>query len=284
MSQKAADREKLIEWLKHDLRKANIETIKTRRMPYRATPLASTSYHEIPLRQFMTPLVTDNGIDREALFDGWFAARSAGEKGRAELPHDLYEYVKRNNNDPIFLLFALGNSSPARLRVGRTYIMVECDDAEFGIKDGIVQSRFAQGEVVNKCYPFEVLNTPYGGTTNDCALIALWREAYRIDNGATEALIALKIGEPGFNFKRMLMRAITARHLTNEKFDEIEDIMFNSDDPISELYVTCVPELLSIKEFDLIFGAAWRKRKCGPNMLKRSKFYDALIWHFKGDD
>lgn len=252
-------------------------------MLYRSKPLTTATYHDIPLRSIMSPPIEGSGLEREAMFDAWFAAIKDGETGQFELPEDVYEYIKAHGNNPVNLLFALGNSEPAKLHIGRTYIQVDCDETSFGFKDGVIMSRFHNGETAADYKPFEQLNRMFGGATCDSSLIKLWRHAYDVQPDAREALIALKVSNPKFDFAALLRRCATIKILGDNVHAELEDIIFNASDPVIELYVLLVPGVLSVKEFQKIVGVYWKDRHRYIDTEARLKILDKVLKFFWGN-
>ena len=240
---------------------------RTRRMTYTSLPLTSDlKFEGTPLRTIMSPDVPEDAFGCEQIFDTWLSPLKDGEGNCTEdlialAGKPLYEFISFEGagrsvtfqEATVRLLYAL--SRHGCLVYSDRSIEVYIGDRTFGIHDGIVTSRFCTGlDLGRNIKPAEVLESTGEVRSFDRFFCSLCREAYRRGKGLTNALIALHMGNPGFNWRKLAEAARPAQRPSYAMMDRWEKTLLRGKDPISTLYTLLVPLWMTGAEFSKAIG------------------------------
>jgi len=241
---------------------------KARRINYTSLPLATDlKFEGTPLRSIMSPPVPDDPFECEQIFDTWVSPMQTGEgnsaRDLAELAGTaLVEFITLEASGrslsfqevTVRLLYALGNAKGACLVYSPRTIEVFHGDRTYGITDGVVSSRFCEGFNLGEVAPTDTLERVELIRTFDRHFCSLYREAYRRGKGLPQAIIALHMGNPGFNWRRLAEAARPGQRPTYAKLMQWENMLLKRDDPIHALYLAMVPLWVTTAEFSKAVG------------------------------
>lgn len=233
--------------------------------------LTDKEFNGVPVRKVMSPPVPETGAETEALFDTWLWPHRSGEGNSvqdltAASSKDLVQFVLRGgdfNEQTFRLMYALSNAPGARLEYDPASLMVHHGDKSYGIIDGTVFSRFCGGVKIKVDHE-RLLTETYPMVSGDAALCAIWRGAVRKRaTGAVWAFIALWMGNPKFNWRRLLHRSRAKSKTMNlptvDRFDNWVSTILSEIDPVAALYDQTVPYWLTKTEFGRVI--VWPSRK-----------------------
>jgi hypothetical protein len=241
---------------------------KVRRMTYSAHPLTTAlKFEGTPLRSVMSPPVPDDPFACERIFDTWLTPLLEGTGSSVKDLTDLagealssFITLEGTGRSPTFqeatvrLLYALGNANGACLVYSPRSIEVFHGERTFGVTDGIVSSRFCEGMDLKPFNPVETLERVEQIRTFNPYFCQLYREAHRRGKGLPEALIALHMGNPDLNWRRMAEKSRPDQQPSKAKFRQWENILLKRADPILVLYTALVPLWITSAEFGKAIG------------------------------
>ena len=103
---------------------------------------------------------------------------------------------------------------------------------------------------------------------------------YAFFHEALEALLAIHMGQPDFNFRGFATEATAASsRVTSARVNLWEKIIFNSPDPLEHLYRVVVPRNMTRDVFIKLFGAL-TVRSENPSQQARHIYMDKLRARF----
>lgn len=255
---------------------------RTRRMEYEALPLLTDlKFEGVRLRRLMSPPVPSEPAACEQLFDTFLSPIQEGE-GEGNPLRDLgmlggdalATYVAQGATVPemaVRLIFALSNAEDAELRHGDDYIAVAHHNKLYGINKGVVFSRFCNGLDLGPVQVSDILKRTGRTRTFDAHFCSLYREANRRGKHMKEALIAIHMGNPGFDFGRMAQNATPKRYPPQAKLAQWERMLSENSgpDPLAKLYASLVPIWMTQGEFGRVIApVTTRPLTPGPKFLQ----------------
>ena len=264
-----------------------IEVWPRKRVVYETIPLLNDiSFEDHKLRDVMAPHVPGNGAQTEDAFDSWlWPMKNPGDGDSVQdllskSSQDVVDFVTQVSDvgeQTVRLLYCLGNSGDARLEVTPTSIMVHHDDVAYGIIDGIVYSRFCDGMKIVADHMKILTETTFieSKTPEFCKL---YREARRQGKNVDKALIALAMGRPKFNFRRISHAKIFTPP-TDLRIKALSLIISQEEDPLAKLYPALVPKYMTKACFNSKFGNI-TTRIANPNEWQRQKYINLMYDYF----
>lgn len=255
--------ERVIKRLSFMLRMHSKRNSKTRVRNLMSLPFNTTlEFEGVPLTTLMSPTVPDNGPEAESWFDAYLYGLYRGEsttplEDLAETAPSMAKFVAQGEGigeQATLLLWALGRAKGAVMTYDNDSIMVQFGDMRFGIEHGSVISRFCTGYQV-QCHPMEQLETPKPIRVYSTSFCSLWGEAHSRGKNAPQALIAIMMGDPSYNFRKMAERAVPGIYPTNSQFLIWEDALADKRDPVARLYKHLVPKWMTRGEFGQVIRA-----------------------------
>lgn len=276
---------KLIEYLAFQLRKhGQAERVKGSLRAQSVPLVTDKSYRDTPLRVVMSPETPTDPHAAEQLFDLflWPLVNGGGDPiaELAAVNQDLADFVAKGENlhtQVTLLLYALSNAPGASLGYGKNSIMVMHGAKTFGIDHGVVQSRFSKGHQIGVFDPRPTLEWPTPLLIRNLSFCSLYREAYR--RGLEDVLLALYVGQPNFDFKKLAREAIQNLVPRKQNLKRWEKAIMSGQDPIASLYKNMVPEWMTKMTFVKLFGQASRRPTQYPYQ-KRQMLLNKLLAHF----
>ncbi len=238
------------------------------------------------LRVLMSPYVTGSGLETEDIFDSWLwpvhrpgegdSVTDLREKTSDELV-SFVTHVKDFGVQTVRLLYALSGAEGAKLEITPESVMVHHGEKSYGIIEGRVYSRFCDGlkidvdhmKVLTECPTQELFNAVF---------CRLYREALRIGGGVERALVALHIGRPTFNFRR-ISRAKVFVHPTDYLLNSWSIDMARCKDPVGAMYRKLVPRYMTKMRYRTIFGNI-PTRNLEPDDAKRQMYINKVYAYF----
>lgn len=269
----------------HTLRKVKPGRRTPNRIEFMSVPLnTDKTFEGMPVRLLLHPSLAGTGLELQSLFDSWCNTLQdegtlrhsvLGEFGHDELAQFVSDAGESFGGAAVALLYALGNVEGATLTYNEREIWVEKDGVRFGVADGIVHSRFCDGMNLGQFNPREAMETPRRVRSFDRTFISLYRHAYDLGDDVLAALIALKTGNPKFNF-RSAMNATSLSHRPKAReMQACETHLVSSHDPLSRVYRNLVPRFMTVAEFNRVFGHL-NKRTLDPSIHVRQNYITAL--------
>lgn len=258
-----------------------------RRMTYTSLPMVnSTLFEGYPVQRLMSPPVPITGTETQLILDSWLypvqcAEGDAVKDVIAASSPQLYAFMAQSTrfaDMTVRLIYALGNADGATMTYDETSIMVTHGDRSFGIKDGKVVSRFCSGMQI-AARPKKVIEARRLTRTFDEGFCSMYKEAYRRGKGADQALIAIHMGNPGFDFDAMAREARPFVEPTDLQMVRWEATLSGKPDPLLCLYKQLVPKWMTAPEFNASFGNV-TKRPIELNPLTTQKYINLLHLHF----
>jgi hypothetical protein len=259
---------------------------KVRRLTYRSLPLINERmFDNVSLSRIISPTVPKTSIEAEQLFDAFlYPAIEGGDPGE-ELAciggEELTEWVMRGETfgeQAVRLLFAVSNLDGVRRVFDDKTFLVMFDDRTFGIKGGRVESRFCTG-LEMEVRPADILTRTVDVRSFDHNFCSLYREAYRRGGKCLDAIVALHMLNPKFNFKKMADRSRVVKTPTAAKMASWERTLLTARDPIVAMYPKLVPVWMNSSEFRRVFGNI-EKRKINPSEMEIAALTGRLHHHF----
>ena len=246
---------------------------RTRRLTYKTLPLINDlKYQGIALRPIMSPKVPNmSGIQARDVFDSWLSPLTDSAVTRRERNEDvvlragrpIVKYASKGDTEGesiVLLLYALSAAPDCRLTYDSQSMLLESTDCTFGLRKGAVVSRFASGHPID-VDPKQVLEGHRKVRTFDVYFHSLYREAYRRGKGALEALLAIHMGQPDFNFREFAAEATNSTvKVSDARADKWAKIISEEPDPIEHLYRPMVPKYMTRAAFGVLFGAMSNRR------------------------
>lgn len=259
---------------------------KVRRLTYRSLPLINErKFDHVSLFSIMAPAVPQTSIEAEQLFDAFLYPVIDGGEPAEELAQiggeELAEWVMRGSTfgeQVVRLLFAVSNVDGVRRVFDDKTFLVMFEDRTFGIRDGIVESRFCSGLEIFAS-PADTLTRTVEVRSFDHNFCSLYREAYRRGPKCLDAIIALHMLNPKFNFKKMADRARVVKTPSAAKMAGWERTLLTARDPIVSIYPKLVPTWMTSSEFRRVFGNI-EKRKTNLSEMDIAALTTKLHHHF----
>lgn len=284
------DSSELIERLMLSLRHCDFAQPVAQRMTYMTVPwVTDATFEGFPIQTLMSPPVTGSPKEIESIFDGWCYPLLEGvgspEAALKSMGHGaLALFVNRNSADfkeaAVVLLYALSKAEGATLAYTRKEIWVTHGDVRYGIDaDGHVRSRFCTGLDLGAVAPKHTLESVKEVRTFDSTFIRLYREAYGLGSEHLSALIALRTGDPDFNFAKAFRQHMPRRVPGNGTLRVIETLVIDAKDPVAKLYTQLVPLWMNPTEFLRTFGAL-KTRNTNPSFTARQKYVSSMYDFF----
>lgn len=247
--------------LGHSLRHAASRGIRDRHRVVRSVPFnVKHKFQGIPISELMHPPVPSSGAETESWFDVYMHPLVTGTGDQlADLLDmagpDICSFVKTGKapeERAIRLLWALGQADGAVLIYDHNSIVVHHDDRQFGIINGVVESRFCSG-LKFACDAKTYLEGTYDIHVHSSNFCALWVEAHQKTRNEEMALVALLTVYPDFDFKNLLRLKSRAQKTSEAMLLRIERVLNSKKDPIAKLYKMLVPEWMTVGEFSKVF-------------------------------
>lgn len=278
----------LIDRLKYLLRHSDrLEVKRRKRIVYQSLPLLSDAKFEgHSLRKLMSPHVAGSGTQTEDLFDSWLWPRKNPGDGDSlkdlgsKSSSDVTDFVSGAEDfgvQTVRLLYVLGNADGATLETTQNSIVVHHGDVTYGIIDGLVSSRFCSGMAIEVDH-MRVLTESRWVTISNPVLCRLYREAMRKGKGVDKALIALHIGHPKFNFRR-ISQAKVFDPPTPNRMKSLSIDLARGHDPVGNLYLALVPRYMGRGHFSALFGKL-ATRNLDPTDQHRQRYINAMYRYF----
>jgi len=228
------------------------------RMNFDALPLHfNASYAGISLNEISLPTVHG---DPEGIFDAWLWPVL---EGRTDTQLDeLAEVTNKDfalfvSQDPdigvctVLLMCALTRIPGTTMTCDKDSVLMHYKDRVFGIERGLVRSRFCTGLPISVDH-MGMLAYPRKCRTGDSHFIALYREAYRLNNGSLEALLTIKSRYPKYLFKNLSPRDNLPLQMTPKRMDRLIAEIMSMDvfDPLLSAYTHLVPRYMTAAQFE----------------------------------
>lgn len=222
------------------------------------------------VRHLMSPRL--KGVtfeERQGWFDLHLENRFSGGSPYSELPVQVVSFMRKFKDPTVGLIYMLGNTVGWEL---------ECEDntlvasttvggkREFGIRNGVVLSRFYAGEAYHVDVS-ELFDEPVHHINNLEVGTIIVRAGRNLDAVGKMAALAILRGMElaGVkDFEQFVGLHSDSASDDDAKALEIEDIcseILIADDPLAEAYLLCVPEKLTVRQFNNLVGSDWRTRR-----------------------
>lgn len=235
-------------------------------LKFDAPPYATTTlFGGVPLSRLMTPDLS--GVSTSTLSDLWqrfcFHKDNPDEMEEDEVwdtsvPQTLRRFVDGNAT---LLLLAIGNHPKHTRQMHGGTLLVGRPGAEFGILDNEpmpVDQEILHGPRVFRCW--------------DRPAAVMLKQAEKVGNAdAHEAIRALRSSMAN-GIATELLWAGSDVFLD---FDKAKKAVYGSDDPIADLYMEMVPDLISKNKFNRLIWPS-DKRKLNPSEKFRDKIFARL--------
>ena len=250
-----------LDTLAHTLRHAASRGIRDRHRVVHSVPFSvKHKFQGIPISELMHPPVPSSGAETESWFDVYMHPLVTGMGDQiADLldtaGSDMYSFVKTGKSpeeQTIRLLWALGQADGAVLIYDHNSIVVHHDDRQFGIINGVVESRFCSG-LKFVCDAKTYLEGTYDIHVYNAAFCALWVEAHQKTRNEEMALVALLTSYPDFDFKKILRLKSKSQKASEALMARVERMLESKKDPIVKIYKKLVPEWMTAGEFSRVF-------------------------------
>ena len=249
------------EALAHALRHATSRGVRDRHRVVRSIPFnVKHKFKGIPIAELMHPPVPSDGAETESWFDVYMHPLVTGNGDQITdlldvAGADMCSFVKTGVSPEervIRLLWALGQAEGAVLIYDHNSIVVQHDNRQFGIVNGVVESRFCSG-LKFSCDPKTYLEATRDIHIHSAVFCSLWVEAHQKTRNEEMALLAILTAYPDFNFKRLLRFKPTTIKVSESMLLRFEKILSGKNDPIIKLYKKLVPEWMTVGEFSGVF-------------------------------
>ena len=270
---------------------SNSRRRKTKRRMVHITPLpfcTEEKFQGFPLRRVMAPNVPDDGYGTEHWFDVFMSTTSDANLDPIEALIDVSSknmgrFVSVGDTvgeQALRLLFALSTAPGAKCTYDSTSFMIEHGPREYGIRDGVVVSRFSSG-ILCPCNPNVVMEQQREVRVFNPSFAELYVEAHVQDQGrnVARALEALYVGRPGYNFRRMLLTPAQRPSPTDASKRYWEKLLFETLDPVGKLYAQLVPRWMGESDFNRII-ISLEKRDLDPDNSLRQDYLTRLNGYF----
>lgn len=244
------------------LRRAVDSKSRTRRMSYKAVPFDNRlTYKGVALAEVMVPIMpdliscqagfdtlVDNIInsDIQPLLDGLDLHMNKPVIDWLAQWEDASEKV-------IMLVWATAKSHGLQVEYDHDSIIVYTGETRFGIASHRIMSRFNEGTVVPIKSPKRLLNSDRMIRTFSARNIAMYREAYRDSEAATNALVALLTAWPKMDLWKKIRVAKVVELPSIASLHRWERIIMNQNEPVLMLYRVIVPGWMSRADFCKVF-------------------------------
>ena len=249
------------EFLKAVLKKVRLfgrHTLRCKRMSYETIPWSNPyQFNGVAIQDYLRVPVEGNGREVEAIFDMWLAAQgeeyaqSLTDMGFKEIDQLLTTHAKTVGEKAVLLLWLCAGAKGATVTYSDTEIEVTHDGVSYGVRDGVVFSRFGTGVKLDGVKPREVLDGTHLVRTYDLTFIALYREANRVGKDVLAALTAIKMKRPDLKFAQEMGKAKARDLPSSEVLSKVEAALMDMSlkDPLSRAYSYLVPKWMAASEF-----------------------------------
>ena len=238
-------------------------TALSRNMNFQSLPLRTKAiFCSFPVYRLLSPTLDVDPFDRENLFDAWIYPLQTGEGDsvedlRALSSGNLINFVQQGANfseQTVRLLFALANAEGAQFNCRENTATVTIEGRTFGIIDGVVESRFCTGFLMD-VDPEAALNHRYSLKIKNIFFTSLYREAVRRGKGCPEALLALYMQNNNRDWQGWMNKSYSRSTVpTRIQFNKFVQALNRQDDPIGKLYAKLVPSWMTTWAFSKIIG------------------------------
>ena len=247
--------------------------------------ITSLTFNGVPLRTVMSPEVPSDPHQCELIFDTWLAHLvEVRDTGTAVTTHDdfiqtagrtLYDFITLGatfGDSVVRLVFAL--SRHGHLVYSERSIEVFIGELTFGVTDGVVESRFSKGIIIDLPNPCDVLERPGEINVRDRYFCSMYREARGCHEAdVVEALVAVAVGNPAFKWKKLCAKASAVP--PRSRMDSWENAILHQYDPMQTVYRGLVPRYMTATEYANTFGPL-AARLLEPTLLQKQAYIQRL--------
>lgn len=222
------------------------------------------------VRHLMSPRL--KGVtfeERQGWFDLHLENKFSGGSLYSDLPAQVVSFMRKFKDPTVALIYMLGNTVGWELECGDNTLVASTSvggKREFGVRNGVILSRFYAGEAC-QIDVSELFDEPVCYINNLEVGTLIIRAGRNLDAvGKIAALVILRGMELAGvkDFEQFVRLHSDSANDDDAKVLEIEDIcseILIADDPLAEAYLLCVPEKLTVRQFNNLVGSDWRDRR-----------------------
>ena len=226
----------------------------------------------IPLRSVIVPPVEGCDLDKQGYFDLFIENMMEGGDVGRDLPEDLGVVARR-----LGVVGVMCSLAQDRLWVKDGTMMAMLDSLQFGIQGNQIKSNFYNGtrlEIGDVYERVAISRKVKSRRAKLCAVLATVR--CDATGQAERILLALKVGNPAFDYQQLILDTIANIPDGHADLDghRLFDICMRMNLPIRRLNCELVPKLLTQEEFDEAFTPEFKSRFRNWRENDRAFLYD----------
>jgi hypothetical protein len=192
--------------------------------------------------------------------------------------HPAARMVKRFDSPPeqtVVLLWCLSGAKSVTLNYDANSCLIYSDSGTRGISDGVLVSQFAPQQVPG-CNPLRTLTMPGGPRrATGSSFIMAYSMARNMDRSGALAEVVAILYEA--TTPRQFSQLISPKvGMGKPQAERLEEIVFESKDPVRALYRKLVPRWMNKSEFSRVFGPS-EVTALSPSLVKRSTILNKLV-------